>query len=281
MKFQKIFFTSFAVLFCCSAFSQAQKKSGPVATINDRIITLEEFNRRYEQNSQLVPGKAPSKTDVLKNIVNFELAAQEARKQKIHLDPALKEQFDILLYRALMERNVQPKIESLSVAEDEVKKYYDDNPLIRTSNIILLSKPGMNQDEVKELRERASKVLAQVKENKKSFEDLARQFSEGPSAKTGGDVDWGARHKLLPEYYEAALALKTVGETSDLVETPYGIHIIKLSGKKSYKELDSLYRDFIIRTIRENKGQGVYKAYFDDLRKKPYNRVIVNESLLN
>ncbi len=281
MKFQKIFFTSFAVLFCCSAFSQAQKKSGPVATINDRIITLEEFNRRYEQNSQLVPGKAPSKTDVLKNIVNFELAAQEARKQKIHLDPALKEQFDILLYRALMERNVQPKIESLSVAEDEVKKYYDDNPLIRTSNIILLSKPGMNQDEVKELRERASKVLAQVKENKKSFEDLARQFSEGPSAKTGGDVDWGARHKLLPEYYEAALALKTVGETSDLVETPYGIHIIKLTGKKSYKELDSLYRDFIIRTIRENKGQGVYKAYFDDLRKKPYNRVIVNESLLN
>jgi peptidyl-prolyl cis-trans isomerase C len=281
MKFQKIFFTSFAVLFCCSAFSQAQKKSGPVATVNDRIITLEEFNRRYEQNSQLVPGKAPSKTDVLKNIVNFELAAQEARKQKIHLDPALKEQFDILLYRALMERNVQPKIESLSVAEDEVKKYYDDNPLIRTSNIILLSKPGMNQDEVKELRERASKVLAQVKENKKSFEDLARQFSEGPSAKTGGDVDWGARHKLLPEYYEAALALKTVGETSDLVETPYGIHIIKLTGKKSYKELDSLYRDFIIRTIRENKGQGVYKAYFDDLRKKPYNRVIVNESLLN
>jgi hypothetical protein len=164
---------------------------------------------------------------------------------------------------------------------EEIQKYYDDNPLIRTSNIILLSKPGMNQDEVKELRERASKVLAQVKENKKSFEDLARQFSEGPSAKTGGDVDWGARHKLLPEYYEAALALKTVGETSDLVETPYGIHIIKLSGKKSYKELDSLYRDFIIRTIRENKGQGVYKAYFDDLRKKPYNRVIVNESLLN
>ena len=74
-------------------------------------------------------------------------------------------------------------------------------------------------------------------ENKKSFEDLARQFSEGPSAKTGGDVDWGARHKLLPEYYEAALALKNIGETSDLVETPYGIHIIKLTGKKGMKFL--------------------------------------------
>ncbi len=281
MNFQRIaLFTTITLTTSAFGADAVKKGTSPVATINDRTITLDEFNKRYEQNSQLVPGKAPPKNEVLKNIVNFELAAQEARKQKIHLDPALKEQFDILLYRALMERNVQPKIEALNVAEDEVKKYYDENPLIRTSNIILLSKPGMTQDEAKDLKERATKVLATVKENKKSFEDLARQSSEGPSAKTGGDVDWGARHKLLPEYYEAALALKNIGDTSDLVETPYGIHIIKLTGKKSFKELDALYRDFIIRTIRENKGQGVYKAYFDDLRKKPYNKVSINESLL-
>ncbi len=286
MTFQRIalnttfFTTSLIVSVSTFAAETTKKGTSAVATINDRVITLDEFNKRYEQNSQLVPGKAPPKTEVLKNIVNFELAAQEARKQKLHLDPALKEQFDILLYRALMERNVQPKIEALNVAEDEVKKYYDENPLIRTSNIILLSKPGMTLEESKDLKERANKVLASVKENKKSFEDLARQFSEGPSAKTGGDVDWGARHKLLPEYYEAALGIKNIGETSELVETPYGIHIIKLTGKKAFKELDGLYRDFIIRTIRENKGQGVYKAYFDDLRKKPSNKVVVNESLL-
>jgi peptidyl-prolyl cis-trans isomerase C len=281
MRIHHLVLSALFILATQKAFSQAAKGNAPVATINDRVITLDEFNRRFEQNSQLVPGKAPPKTEVLKNIVNFELAAQEARRQKLHLDPALKEQFDILLYRALMERNVQPKIEALNVGEDEVKRYYDDNPLIRTSNIILLSKPGMTPDEVKELRDRAAKVLASVKENKKSFEDLARQFSEGPSAKTGGDVDWGARHKLLPEYYEAALALKNIGDVSGLVETPYGIHIIKLMGKKPFKELDALYRDFIIRTIRENKGQTVYKNYFEDLRKKPEFKVKVNESLLN
>lgn len=250
-----------------------------LAKINDRTITLTEFNRRYEQNSQLVPGKAPPKTEVLKNIVYFELATQEARRLKLHLDPALREQFDILLYQAIVRRYIQPKIDSLDVSETEVRKYYDDNPLLRTSHVILLSRPGMTDAEKKDLRDRANKVLEVVKGGKKAFEDIVRQYSEGPSARTGGDVDWGARHKLLPEYYEAAQSLKAIGDTSGIIETPYGLHIIKLTGKKSYAEVDSVYKDFIIRTLRENKGQGIYNAYFEDLKKKA--KVTLNEALIS
>lgn len=278
-------FSAGIVLFSTTQFvdraSSQPKASSVVATINDRKITLEEFNKRYEQNAALVPGRAPPKAEVLKQIVYFELATQEARRQKIHLDDALKEQFDLLLYQALLRRNVQPKIDAINVSESEVKKYYEKNPLIRTSHIILLSKPGMTAEEGKQLRSQAEKILAQAKEKKKSFEDLARQYSEGPSAKTGGDVDWGARHKLLPEYYEAALGLKNIGDTSEIVETPYGLHIIKLTGKKSFSDLDAVYRDFIIRTLRENKGQTVYSAYFEELKGKPYNKVVVSEDLLN
>ena len=139
----------------------------------------------------------------------------------------------------------------------------------------------MTADEAKQLRTQAEKILAQVKEKKKGFEELARQYSEGPSAKTGGDVDWGARHKLLPEYYEAALALKNIGDTTDVIETPYGLHIIKLTGKQPFAKLDAVYRDFIIRTLRENKGQSVYTDYFEDLKGKPYNKVVVSPELLN
>lgn len=290
-----LFFSSLCLLASVEALAQntaspevpvekkaaAPKVSGDkvLAKINDRTISLTEFNRRYEQNSQLVPGKAPPKAEVLKNIVYFELATQEARKQKLHLDPALREQFDILLYQAIVRRNIQPKIDSLDVAETEVRKYYEDNPLIRTSHVILLSRPGMSDSEKKELRDRAIKILEVVKGGKKAFEDIVRQYSEGPSARTGGDVDWGARHKLLPEYYEAALALKNIGDTSGIVETPYGLHIIKLTGKKPYGEIDSVYKDFIIRTIRENKGQSIYNAYFEDLKKKA--KVTINEALIS
>ncbi len=265
-----------------AAAKPAAKKAGAgdqvLVRINNRSITLNEFNRRFEQNSQLVPGKAPPKSEVLKNIVYFELATQEARRLGLHNDPTLREQFDILLYQAVVRRYIQPKIDSLEVSEAEVRKFYEDNPLLRSSHIILLSRPGMSEKEGKELRERATKILAEVKSSKKSFEELVRQHSEGPSARAGGDVDWGARHKLLPEYYEAALALKNVGDVSGVVETPYGLHIIKLTGRRPYGELDPVYREFIIRTIRENKGQGIYNAYFEDLKKKA--KVSVNDALL-
>lgn len=261
-----------------TSFAEDVPPKTVLARINERTITAEEFNKRFEQNALLVPGKAPSKADVLKNIIFFELATQEARRLNIHKDQALKEQFDILLYQAVVRRFVQPKIDALEVSEAEVRKYYEENPLLRTSHIILLSRPGMPENEVRELREKAGKVLEQVKAGKKSFEDLAREYSEGPTAKTGGDVDWGARHKLLPEYYEAALGLKKVGDVSGLVETPYGVHIIKLTGRKPFSEIDSVYRDFIIRTLRETKGQAIYNAYFEDLQKKA--KVTINEKAL-
>lgn len=253
--------------------------AGVLAKINSRTITVQEFNKRYEQNTQIVPGKAPPKSEVLKNIIYFELATQEAKKMKLDQDPSLKEQFDILLYQALVRRAVQPKIDALEVSETEVKNYYTANPLLRTSHIILLAKPGMSASELNDLKERAKKINENVKNSKKSFEELAREYSEGPSAKTGGDVDWGARHKLLPEYYEAALALKNTGDVSGVVETPFGYHIIKLTGRKPYSEVDPIYKDFIIRTLRETKGQNIYNAYFEDLKKK--SKVTVNETLLN
>jgi len=265
-----------------SVFAQqkpaATNQNSVIAKIGDRSITLGEFNKRYEQNSQLVPGQAPSKEEVLKNIIYFELATQEARKLKIHQDASLREQFDILLYQAVVRRFIQPKIDSLEVSESEVRKYYEASPLIRTSHIILLSKPGMNEEELRELRTRAGTILETVKTSKKSFEDLARQYSEGPSAKTGGDVDWGARHKLLPEYYEAALQIEKIGGFSGVVETPYGFHIIKLTGKRPFAQMDSVYKDFIIRTLRENKGQSIFNSYFEDLKNK--NNVVVNEALI-
>ena len=104
----------FATTHAISAFAaEGAHKNAVLVRVNNRTITLEEFNKRYEQNAQLVPGKQPPKTEVLNNIINFELATQEARRLGLHKDPALKEQFDILLYQALVRRNIRPKIDAL------------------------------------------------------------------------------------------------------------------------------------------------------------------------
>jgi parvulin-like peptidyl-prolyl isomerase len=270
--------TVFSLLALASLSSVAQTGGKVLAKINEKAITLDEFNKRYEQNSKLVPGKAPSKADVLKNIIYFELAIQDARRINIHREDALRDQFDVLLYQAYVRRFIQPIIDKVQVPESEVRDYYNANPLIRTSHIVLLSKPGMTDSERNDLKKRADEVWKLVTAGKKDFKDLAREYSEGPSAKTGGDVDWGGRHKLLPEYYDAANALKNLGDVSAPIETPYGFHIIKLTGRKPYSEIDSVYKEFIVRAIRETKGQEKYGEYFATLQKK--NNVLVNEELL-
>lgn len=240
-----------------------------LATIADKKISVEDFQKRYQQNVDLSPqGITPNKEDVLNNIINFELAVAEAKSSNLVNDPAIKEQFNILLYQELVRREIQPKIDQLKVAESDVRKYYNDNPLIRTQHIILLTNPEMTELEIQDVEKRAQKVLALVKEGKRSFDSLVKEYSEGPSAKSGGDVDWGARHKLIPEYYEAALQLKSVGNTSQVVATPYGFHIIKLTGIKPYAQVDKNYKAFIIRTLKEVKGKSVYDTYFASLRKK-------------
>lgn len=271
------FFSILAVGVGFISLGHAQE-NGTLVQINDKKISVAEFEKRYEQNSQLIPGQKPSKQDVLKNVIYFELATQEARRLNFHRDEDLKEQFDILLYQALVRKNVQPKIDQLKIAEKDVREYYEANPLLRTQHIVLLTRPDMSAAEINAIRTKAIKILGEIKEGKVTFDSSVEKYSEGPSAKTGGDVDWGARHKLLPEYYDAALALKKVGDVSDVVATPYGFHIIKLSGRKPYKEIDSIYKDFIIRSLKEQRGQAVYDEYFEELRKKA--RVNINESLL-
>jgi parvulin-like peptidyl-prolyl isomerase len=271
------FIGSFLIGATLSSVSLAQDKN-TVAQINDKKISVEEFNKRFEQNSQLVPGQKPTKSDVLKNVIYFELATQEARRLNLHRDDDLREQFDILLYQALIRKNVQPKIDQLKIAEKDVREYYEASPLLRTQHIILLTRPDMSTNEVNAVRNRATKILGELRQGKGTFDSFVEKYSEGPSAKTGGDVDWGARHKLLPEYYEAALGLKKVGDVSEVVATPYGFHIIKLTGRRPYKEIDSIYKDFIIRTLKEQRGQAVYDEYFEGLRKKA--RVVVNEDLV-
>lgn len=261
--------TKLSVFAISLAFLNFSFAANSVATIGAKKISPEEFKERYEQNKQLsAPGKSPSKEEVLSNIVNFEVAVQEAKAKGIDRDPMLKDQFEILLYKTLVQKELKPKIDAIKVPESDIRDYYQRNPLLKTRQIVFMVSPEMKPADVEKVKARAQNVYQILASGKKKFTELVAEFSEAPDAKYGGLVDWSARNKLVPEYYEAALALKEPGQFSTVVASPYGFHIIELEGVQTYAKLDNDYKNFIVRTIREIKGRSLYEAYFSDLKKK-------------
>jgi peptidyl-prolyl cis-trans isomerase D len=120
------------------------------------------------------------------------------------------------------------------VTSREIEKSYNDNiemystpEQVRASHI-LLKTDGKNDAEVKA---KADEVLKEAKGGA-DFAELAKKYSQDEqSAKNGGDLDYFARGKMVPEFDEVAFTLQP-GQVSDVVKTQFGYHIIKVVDKK-------------------------------------------------
>lgn len=83
-------------------------------------------------------------------------------------------------------------------------------------------------------KSKAEAVLAEVKEGKISFEDLAKKYGQDGSAEQGGDLGWFGTGMMIPDFEKAAFALEK-GAVSELVKTQFGFHIIKVGDKEIKK----------------------------------------------
>jgi peptidyl-prolyl cis-trans isomerase SurA len=118
--------------------------------------------------------------------------------------------------------NVSPR----DVAEFQKKYLAGESEIdaVSISHIVITPKP--TGDKVKKARKQAEELMVRIKAGE-DFAELAREYSEDPgSGSQGGDLGFFSRGTMVPEFEEAAFALKP-GEMSDLVQTKYGFHIIR------------------------------------------------------
>lgn len=119
----------------------------------------------------------------------------------------------------------------------------------------LLEKVFDKEKENAAAKSKALEVLQKVKEPGANFEELARQFSEDPFTKEGGgDLGTFGQGVMVQSFEDVAFSLKP-GEISDLVETPYGYHIIKVEdrGKLDTGDEQVRARHILITTINPNQ----------------------------
>ena len=124
------------------------------------------------------------------------------------------------------------------VSDAEVQKYYDEHAAeyekpeqVHARHILFRFAPGATAEDKAKVRQRAEEILAKVKAGE-DFAALAKQYSEDASAAQGGDLGSFTRGKVVAPFERAAFSLAP-GETSDLVESPFGLHIIKVDSKES------------------------------------------------
>ena len=237
------------------------------------------------------------KTKVLENLISTELLYQESQKNGIKVEEkeinatydaqkaqfsseeefqkVLKEyKFSDSFYRDQIKRGlyIQNFInKQFPVSDEESKKFYNDNPdefkqaaQARASHIMMIVDSSTDQAKKDEAKKKMEDVLKRLKAGE-DFAALAKEVSQDTYTKdNGGDLDYFSKGQMVQAFEDAAFALKP-GEISNIVETSYGYHIIKLTDKKD--ETTISYNDSkenIMSYLQNNK----VNKYVTDLRSK-------------
>jgi len=185
------------------------------------------YSRQQEDNPNLIiPSLEETKKHILARMIDQKLISQLANK------------YDVSVNKEEIAEETQKLIDEVGSQEalaNQLKNLYNWS-IENFQNEILIPLLLKNKVSVaitlddrinQEARQKAEEVLAAVKKGDKSFAELAEEYSEDASGINGGDLGYFTAGQMLPEFEKAAFALKA-GETSDIVKTQFGYHIIKV-----------------------------------------------------
>lgn len=215
------------------------KLRGPILQelVNEKLILVQARRDSIKVDPQEVDGALEAQIQRIKEQLGSEEAFQEQLASEGLTLQLLKKRYRPQIRNQLLrEKLIRQKLATVTVSSKEVMDFYqayrDSLPVqgesVRLSHLMLTITPG--EEEKRKAYQKAKEILAKARGGE-NFADLARAYSQGPSAKQGGDLGYFSRGEMVPEFEEAAFALNP-GEISDVVETMYGYHIIKCEDRR-------------------------------------------------
>jgi len=214
-----------------------------VAKIGERKITLTDFKRVTDyfdaERQKMLETNPQLKETVLRQFIQSMVISDLAKQKGFDRVPEIKEQLqffsDNFLANEYLKREIAQKI---TVSDDELKSYYDSHKdefktqdMVKARHILVRVDNSASDDEKKKAKEKTELYLKKIKDGE-DFAKLASDFSDDPGSKAkGGDLGFFPRGRMVKPFDDAAFSLKP-GETSGIVETQFGFHIIKVEDRK-------------------------------------------------
>ena len=242
----------------CEILAQliTQKLMVAHAEIDSVEVTDLEVDRNLDQRISMILQQTNGSEERLEEYYGkiMDKIREEVREQ-------VKEQLIIQSMQAFI-------TEGIEVTPAEIKRFYnnipkDSIPFFSTEVEVghIVSIPEVGRAEKDEAKRKLLDLKKRV-ENGEDFGALAREYSQGPSGRFGGDLGFVARGAMVPEYEAGALALKE-GEVSDPVESEFGLHMIQLVERRG-NEYNS--RHILLQPEPSEKDTQRSIAFLDSLR---------------
>ncbi len=243
------------------------------------------------------------KAEVLDNLINRELLNQESKKEKIAItdqqindklasikqrfkgedefkkmldqikmtEPQIKTQLkEDLAIQELINKQVVDKV---NISDKDAQAYYDAHQdafkhpaQMKASHILVKVDPKADAAQKAAAHKKIEEIQQKLKKGG-DFATLAKEYSDCPSKAKGGDLGYFSKGQMVKPFEDAAMALKP-GETSGIVETQFGYHIIKLTDKKPEGIMPLAdVKDQVKQFLKREQIQKDLKAYLAGLEK--------------
>ncbi len=254
------------------AWAQAVLFSGPSGQVSAIDVRADAATRVSDLARSTVLSRPASVEQLASNVYVQRAMAAQAQAKGLAASPEAQAQLALArekaladLYWAEFDKGHQPSDAALEAYAQSTYRTLDTKALeaperTRVRHILLKAATP-------DARSRIQALLEQAKAGG-DFAQLAREQSEDQgSAARGGDIGFLVESEVDPVFARAMAALKTPGELSDVVETPYGYHIIRLeerreAGKRQFDE------------VREQLLMQARNALIKDARAKEVQRLL-------
>jgi peptidyl-prolyl cis-trans isomerase C len=219
------------------------------------MLTDQELDEAVKQMRQQFPTEAAFK--------------QAMADQKLTLVQVRDQARTSMLVQKLLDQAVTGSVE---VKPADISTFYEKNPdrfkqpeAIKASHVLIAVPQGADAAAKQAARAKAEDVLKQARAGA-DFAGLAKKYSNDASAPRGGDLGFFPRGQMVPEFETAAFALQP-GQVSDIVETPFGFHIIRVTEKRPARTVPfSEVAPQIEQYLRQEQQQERTKAFIEQLK---------------